>query len=180
MKKSAILFLTIIFLLGCSTGKKDAKVDLIPDSNKTNENEVTNLQETTTAMEEDNVNSDQMSQEEVDTFLDQLFKDVHFDFNRYEIKTKDLHTLSEIAEYLSEKANVKIVIEGHTDEIGSEEYNLALGDKRAKAIKKYLVKYGVKNFRINTVSFGEEKPSNEANSSEAHDENRRGSFEVNK
>jgi peptidoglycan-associated lipoprotein len=85
-------------------------------------------------------------------------KVVHFDFDRATIRPEDLAILDENAEWL--KGNqVLVLIEGHADERGTNEYNLALGERRAKAVRDHLVNKGVTADRINTVSYGEERPS---------------------
>jgi peptidoglycan-associated lipoprotein len=85
-------------------------------------------------------------------------KVVHFDFDRATIRPEDLAVLDQNAEWL--KGNqVMVLIEGHADERGTNEYNLALGERRAKAVRDHLVNKGVTADRINTVSYGEERPS---------------------
>ncbi len=87
-----------------------------------------------------------------------ILKDIHFDFDKYEIKDKAKPVLRAIADLLITKSNVRITVEGHCDERGTNEYNLALGDQRAKAAKNYLVSLGVSSDRLEIVSYGEEKP----------------------
>jgi peptidoglycan-associated lipoprotein len=85
-------------------------------------------------------------------------KVVYFDFDRATIRPEDLAVLDQNAEWL--KGNqVLVLIEGHADERGTNEYNLALGERRAKAVRDHLVNKGVTADRINTVSYGEERPS---------------------
>jgi peptidoglycan-associated lipoprotein len=85
-------------------------------------------------------------------------KAVHFDFDKSAIRPEDVAVLDESAEWL--KGNeVLVLIEGHADERGTNEYNLALGERRAKAVREHLVNKGVAAERINTVSYGEERPA---------------------
>lgn len=93
-------------------------------------------------------------------------KDIHFDFDRYAIRNDDRPILKEVAETLRKNSSVKVSIEGNCDERGTNEYNLALGDRRATAAKDFLLSLGIQSGRMDTVSYGEEKPlcteSNEA------------------
>ncbi len=88
----------------------------------------------------------------------EIFKDIHFDYNKYNIKPQYQEQLKRIADYLLANPNVKLIIEGHCDERGTNEYNLALGDKRANAVKDFLISAGVPSERLETVSYGEERP----------------------
>ncbi len=84
--------------------------------------------------------------------------DVHFDYDRYDVQSQDRATLQQNAEWLKANPNVKVEIEGHCDNRGTVEYNLALGAKRAKAVKDYLVTLGIAGNRLSTISYGEELP----------------------
>ena len=85
-------------------------------------------------------------------------KDIHFDFDKYDLKPEARATLKELANFLLEHPEYRVRIEGHCDERGTEEYNLALGEKRANAAKDYLVSLGVSPDRIDTISYGENRP----------------------
>ncbi len=82
---------------------------------------------------------------------------VYFDFDKYDIRPGDAGILKQNAEMLKKNPNVKITIEGHCCPIGTSEYNMALGFRRANAVKDYLVKLGIAQDRLNTVSYGEER-----------------------
>lgn len=86
------------------------------------------------------------------------FPMIHFAFDSYELNDEAKRILTEIAEYMKKCPGVILLIEGHCDERGSNEYNLALGWKRANEAKKFLVSLGVDPDRITTISYGEEKP----------------------
>jgi peptidoglycan-associated lipoprotein len=105
-------------------------------------------------------------------FLDKI-KDAFFDYDRYEIRDDARQALLEDARALKERPNIRISIEGHCDERGSEAYNLALGDKRANAAKDFLVAQGVDPARIDTISYGEEKPFAPGHDEAAWQQNRR-------
>ena len=107
--------------------------------------------------------TEQPADEVLSYALDELnahgyLKHVYFDFDRYEIKTEYRDALEENARFLSRNPTVKILIEGHCDERGTREYNIALGERRAAAVKEYLCALGITPERIETLSYGKEKP----------------------
>jgi peptidoglycan-associated lipoprotein len=106
-------------------------------------------------------------------FESSLLKDIHFDFDRYDIRPTDAAILKENAALLNKFTNVKIQIEGHCDERGTVEYNLALGERRATSAKNYLISLGIASARISTISYGEEKPLDPSHNEEAWAKNRR-------
>ena len=105
-----------------------------------------------------------------------LLKDIHFDFDRYDIRPEDGEIMKENAALLSKNPTLKIQIEGHCDERGTAEYNLALGQRRADSAMKYLVSLGIPAGRLSTISYGKEKPLDPAHTEEAWNKNRRGHF----
>ncbi len=86
-------------------------------------------------------------------------KDVHFDFDKYEIRPEDAKVLDADAAWLKSRPDDLVLIEGHCDERGTNEYNLALGERRAKATMTYLVGQGVQAWRITLISYGKEHPA---------------------
>jgi len=106
-------------------------------------------------------------------FESSLLKDVYFDFDKYDIRPADAAIIKENAALLKKYTSVKIQIEGHCDERGTSEYNLALGERRANSTKNYLMTLGVSPERISTISYGEEKPLDPGHSEEAWGKNRR-------
>lgn len=113
---------------------------------------------------------------EGEVFESKLLKDIHFDFDKYDIRSGDTEILKENAELLMKFTNVKIQIEGHCDERGTAEYNLALGERRANSVKKYLISLGIPPDRISTISYGEERPLDPGHNEEAWAKNRRAHF----
>ncbi|MEA3361845.1 MAG: peptidoglycan-associated lipoprotein Pal [Thermodesulfobacteriota bacterium] len=103
---------------------------------------------------------------------------IHFDFDQYVLTPAAKSILVSNAGLLRAAAAVKVLIEGHCDERGSDEYNLALGDKRALATKNYLVSLGVAADRMSIISYGEEMPIDSAHTKEAWAQNRRANFKV--
>lgn len=103
---------------------------------------------------------------------------VHFDFDKYNIKPEYKDEMKAKAEIMKAYAKWNIVIEGHCDERGTEEYNLALGDRRARAAHEMLVLLGVSPARMKTVSFGEERPIGGGHNEKAWALDRRDEFKV--
>ena len=113
---------------------------------------------------------------EGEVFESSLLKPVHFDFDRYDIRAPEAETLKGNSAFLKKFPNMKIQIEGHCDERGTHEYNLALGERRANTTKKYLLSLGISENRMSTISYGEEKPLDSAHNDEAWAKNRRAHF----
>lgn len=108
-----------------------------------------------------------------------VLKTIYFDFDKYEIRPDQRPTLQANAEKLKgDLASFRLVIEGHCDERGTNEYNMTLGDKRANAARQYLISLGVPASRIRTVSYGEERPSDMGHNETAWARNRRSEFLV--
>ena len=115
---------------------------------------------------------------EGEVFESSLLKDIHFDFDKYDVLPGDGDILKNTAALLMKYPSVKIQVEGHCDERGTSEYNLALGERRASSAKKYLVSLGVPEGRISTISYGKEKPVDAGHTEEAWTKNRRDHFIV--
>ena len=98
---------------------------------------------------------------------------VFFATNKSSLTTKSRDTLRKQATFLRKNKNLNITIEGHADERGTREYNLALGERRANAAKDYLMTYGISGKRISVISYGKEKPVNTASTPLAWSQNRR-------
>lgn len=105
-----------------------------------------------------------------------FLKDIHFDFDKYNIKPEEARILEENARWLKAHPTVKIIIEGHCDERGTNEYNLALGEKRARAAYNYLVALGIDPSRMKIISYGEEMPIDPGHNEIAWAKNRRAHF----
>ena len=103
---------------------------------------------------------------------------INFDFDRSEIRSVDMANLDRKAALLAANADVRLRIAGHCDDRGSDEYNLALGNRRASSTKRYLVNKGIDASRIEIVSFGEERPLDTGGNESAWARNRRSEFEI--
>jgi peptidoglycan-associated lipoprotein len=102
-----------------------------------------------------------------------LLKDITFDFDKYDIRPQESSILKGNAALLAKYPNMKIQIEGHCDERGTIEYNLALGERRANSCKNYLISLGISKDRISTISYGKERPMDPGHTEEAWTKNRR-------
>jgi peptidoglycan-associated lipoprotein len=107
-----------------------------------------------------------------------FLKDMYFAFDRYDLTDGARRILTENAKVLLAHPNIIIQIEGHCDERGSNEYNLALGERRSVSAKLYLIKLGVKGNRFSTISYGEEMPVDPGHTEEAWAKNRRCHFVI--
>jgi peptidoglycan-associated lipoprotein len=105
-------------------------------------------------------------------------RDVYFDFDRYDVRSGDKGTLDENARWLKTNQGALLLIEGHADERGTNEYNLALGERRAKATRDYLVSVGIDAGRITVISYGEERPTCTEKAEGCWAKNRRAHFLV--
>jgi len=180
MKKYLVfLFLVVLVSFGCKQRaitqpeaerpqKEEARETM---KEKKAPEEVTEKQ---TPSKVESVESKEMAMEEQEN----LFQDIHFDFDKYDVKEEYKPELKKIAPWMAKNAGAKLSVEGHTDERGTNEYNLALGDRRAKAVKDYLVSLGVPSSRIDTISYGEEKPLCTDHTEECWAKNRRAHFVV--
>ena len=104
------------------------------------------------------------------------FDDVRFDFDKSEVREDGRKTCQAVADYMKKNPKAKLLIEGHCDERGTAEYNMALGERRATAVMTYLVSLGVPKAALSTVSFGKEKPLDPGHNEGAWAKNRRAHF----
>jgi peptidoglycan-associated lipoprotein len=102
-----------------------------------------------------------------------VFEDVHFDFDRFNLRPDAIKILDDAVTKLMAQGDVRVTIEGHTDSIGTVEYNLALGERRANSVRDYLVQRGIMNMRLMTVSYGEERPMADNSTAQGRATNRR-------
>jgi peptidoglycan-associated lipoprotein len=171
MKKYLFLLLAFALLFACAEKKVT-----------TTQEEMTPAEEETTTLPEEGVEGMEETQvteaaKEMGMSLEDVLRnDIHFDFDRYDIKDNDKATLKTIADFMIQNADTSIRIEGHCDERGTNEYNLGLGDRRAGATKSYLMTLGVPSSRILTISYGEERPLCTRHDEECWAQNRRAHF----
>jgi len=106
----------------------------------------------------------------------QEVRDAYFDYDKADLRPDARTALSTTADFLKKNPSIKVTVEGHCDERGSTEYNLGLGDRRANAVKQYIVSLGIPADRVNVVSFGKEKPFCMESTEACWQQNRRGHF----
>jgi peptidoglycan-associated lipoprotein len=102
--------------------------------------------------------------------------DIYFDFDKFNIREDMKASMQSNAKWLTSNPGVAVMIEGHADERGTNEYNLALGERRAQAAKRFLIALGVKASQINTISYGEERPTCMERQENCYSKNRRAHF----
>lgn len=105
-----------------------------------------------------------------------MFADILFDYDKYDVKDSYKDEMLKVSAHMTKDSSAILSVEGHCDERGTNEYNLALGDRRAKAVKDYLVSLGVPSSRIETISYGEEKPVCSQQTEDCWAKNRRAHF----
>ena len=110
---------------------------------------------------------------EKDRFLNEH---IYFDFDKYNLRSDAQSVLKAKAAYMKKNPKIKVRIEGHCDERGTNEYNLALGDRRANSAKEFLVNLGIGESRLTTISYGEERPADPGQNEAAWARNRRAEF----
>jgi len=115
---------------------------------------------------------------EISEELARIFQNIHFDFDKYDIRPDARPILNAIGKYLLENPGVEVLIEGHCDERGTREYNLVLGEQRALSTRRFLVSLGVSPARLHTVSYGKDKPLDPGHDEEAWAKNRRAEFKI--
>ncbi|MGE0614753.1 MAG: peptidoglycan-associated lipoprotein Pal [Bacteriovoracia bacterium] len=158
-KLFALISVSLV-LFAASCGKKDVKEDedTSPDINS--------------------VNADINTNGDSDQGKAGGLRTVHFPYDSFVLNAEGKQTLAENAKILKEKKNLAIQVEGHCDERGGIQYNIALGEKRANAVKKYLHDLGVSDARITTISFGKERPLDQGHTEAAWAANRRANFVI--
>lgn len=157
------LMLGLFLTVGCSSSDEEVPEPPPPEEPIAEEVPIE-------GMSEEGVPADEAAVEEMD------ISPVHFSYDEFVLNDEAKGNLEFKAKYLSSHPDVKLQIEGHCDERGSNQYNLALGDKRANATKDYLVMLGVPVEQLTTISYGEEKPAVAESNEDAWAKNRRSEF----
>ncbi len=167
-----MLFLIPVFLFTVSCAQQE-----VTDTEETaTEPEKAPEETATEASKEVEQPTDEMSAEERAILAARnmfLSEDVYFEFDKFTLDSMSQDILSRKADWMRDNSAVVVSIEGHCDERGTNEYNLALGEKRAESVKSFLVDLGIEAYRISTVSYGEERPVDTGQNEEAWAKNRR-------
>ncbi len=183
MKRLLILSLFALVIISVSCHKK---AETVPKT-QTQKQATAQQTEKKQSIETTTINENTMGEKKKKNFesksVDELNKenileDVYFEFDKSRLTPETRETLKKHAQWLKEHPNVKILIEGHCDERGTEQYNLALGDRRAHAVKNYLISLGISPDRMKTISFGEMFPKVKGHNEWAWSQNRRCHFVI--
>ncbi len=182
----ALAFICTSMLLMTSCAKKQVKVSQAPTKPSAVTKEKTDAEKAKEAAERE-ARQREARQREIEK-AQRLAKEIlafeseniYFDFDKSELKPEAKDNLKEKADWLNKNSSYSVRIDGHCDERGTQEYNLALGERRAYAAKNFLVALGISGDRISTVSYGEEKPADPGHDEEAWAKNRRDEFKLTK
>jgi peptidoglycan-associated lipoprotein len=176
-----LIFILIVFAFGCS--KKYVQPHIYEKEKDTGKFTEEVTIEEKIPYEEARIRDRDMDMEVDSSDLERSqyeIKDVLFDYDKYDIRPDARVVLNSIATWLGSHRDVNVVIEGHCDERGTNEYNLALGEKRAKASRDYLISRGVSLIRMIVVTYGEEQPICIAPNEQCWQKNRRAHFIITK
>jgi peptidoglycan-associated lipoprotein len=159
MKKINILIFTLVFMFSCSTvpveevdSQQATTVDLTSDSGTSSE-----------------AASDSMS----DVDIGEPYVKIYFDYDQDTLREDALSDLLKVSRLMKDNPKYTLLVEGHADERGTREYNLALSERRAKAVEDFLSASGVSSFNVEVVGYGEEKPVDNGSNESAWSQNRR-------
>jgi len=167
----AVAVLAILSISACSTASKETTSEMQPQKAAENSGQVTSATET------NSISTAEVTSGSLAAQLDEMQKQsVYFDFGDFTIKPEYRGLIQRQAEIMKANASVVVTLQGNADERGSSEYNLALGDRRANAVRKALEVLGVSDSQIRTVSLGEEHPRLTCHEEQCWKENRRTDF----
>ncbi|MCI4624654.1 MAG: peptidoglycan-associated lipoprotein Pal [Candidatus Magnetoovum sp. WYHC-5] len=190
MKKSILLILVVFLLMSCAEKKGIVHDDQMGGGALEGEMDGSGADGeygSESALGKDRVDGSDLeengfggtlSEQEWKARTSEIFTDVLFGFNRYDVSSEYQHGLNAMADFLAAQSKGMVKVEGHCDERGTREYNIALGDQRAQSVKNYLVSLGVSGARISTVSYGKERPMCKEHNERCWALNRRAHFEV--
>ena len=130
------------------------------------------------ALEEERLREQARERKELDDRQQFMNEDIHFEFDRSRLLPEGKKILRRKAKWLRTHHDVSVIVEGHCDERGTNEYNMALGDRRAGSAKSFLVDLGIARGRLRTISYGEERPLDPRHNEEAWAKNRRAHFAI--
>jgi peptidoglycan-associated lipoprotein len=162
VRRSVFAVALITLMLGAGCGSAEKK----PETSPTDQG----VTETTSPVENYGKSSDENGAAGMQT--------VHFPYDSFTLDSVAKSTLKGNADIMKQKSSIKIQVEGHCDQRGGIQYNIALGEKRANAVRKYLVDIGVTGDRVTTISFGKERPIDQGSSEESYAKNRRANFVI--
>jgi peptidoglycan-associated lipoprotein len=168
--KRLVLILAVVLMIASLIGCAEKKVAAPPEQPVAKPSETMQKPESVTEKEVPSVQQDAMTSGAKE--LATKVSDVLFAFDKYDLDDAAKTTIKGLSAIMG-KSNAKVIVEGNCDERGTKEYNLALGDKRANAAKQYLISLGIPSARIDTISYGKEKPLCAESTEECWTKNRR-------
>jgi peptidoglycan-associated lipoprotein len=170
-----VLSLSFVFMAGCAKKEVVKEETLMAKEEKAAEAQAAERE--ALAKEQEGAPS---TLEERERLLQEAaaFGDVYFDYDKYDLKTEARNTLRQHADWLMTNSDFQVILEGHCDERGTREYNLALGERRSESVRDYLINLGIDMGRLTTISYGEELPLDPTHTEEAWAKNRRVHFVV--
>ncbi|MBF0537278.1 MAG: OmpA family protein [Nitrospirae bacterium] len=187
MKRLVVLVFAALFLFIVSCAQKEV---VVPDSGPMSKKEDTSKDkdrdvkdrskdaDETTSIDKDSIKDRALTEEEIRAAMQSVLKNIPFAYNRSDILDEAKPVLRKISDWMLAHKSVSLLIEGHCDERGTNEYNLALGDQRAQATKAFLVSSGVPATSMETVTFGKEKPICNEHNEACWSKNRRAAFVI--
>ncbi|MEO5357518.1 MAG: peptidoglycan-associated lipoprotein Pal [Nitrospirae bacterium YQR-1] len=175
MKYLVVIMSFLVFAAGCAD-----KDTTIRDDSQKQKTVKTQRTDDGINIDKEGISGKSLTDEQIKTLMQTVFTDVHFAYNKYDILDEDKQSLRAKADWLLKNPAITILIEGHCDDRGSSEYNLALGDQRAQSVASYLVSLGVAAERMETISFGKEKPLCTEQNDNCWNANRRAHFVLNR
>ncbi len=174
MKKIIVLLIAVLFIaVGCA-----------PKAVQTTQKTTTTQDSSLSDAEKRRIAEEELAKAERDRLLREqerlaaILKDVYFEFDSYKIDNSELPKIEGVGSFMKQETGVRIAIEGHCDERGTVEYNLALGQKRAGTVKDYLLKMGIGAGRVRTISYGKELPADPGRTEDSWAKNRRAHFQL--
>ena len=169
----------LLFMGACAKGTVTGEEE--PAEEVVTKEETTETPTTTETASEQPQAAAEVSEDTGDTVSRDMFlRDyVHFAFDKYNLDGQAQSVMRRKARFLQDNPDIYITIEGHADDRGTNEYNLALGDRRAESTRSFLLDMGVESYRISTVSYGEERPLCDERDEECWSTNRRAAFIIN-
>ena len=159
----------VFFLAACSTTPKDT-ADSSGSGSSSSSSDVSSSETTTETSSVDSASIEPGSQEDL---IVNVGDRVFFNYDSSELDSDAQELLQDQVAWLKQYSDVSVIIEGHCDERGTREYNLALGEKRAQAVKNYLISLGISSDRVSTISYGKERPAVVGSNDGAWAQNRR-------
>lgn len=192
-RKSFVIMFVLAFILAVGLGcaKKEVPPPVDPHAEVCPEEKARLMEEKRKqemerqAMEERRLQEERMARQrerevkQVQEVVDEILATrIHFNFDSYELRPEARSALQQISEHMKRFDNLRLVIEGHCDERGTAEYNLALGERRARAAYEFLILLGVRSDRMQIISYGEERPLDPRSNETAWAKNRRAEFKV--